>query len=164
MGMVVSFPCEIRGGKYIKCGKNAFLGPNGILSAWDSFQGEKFTPEISIGDNVTIGMNFHISAINRISIGNNVLTGKCITIVDNAHGKTTYEDLQKAPKSRRLFAYGSVVIGNNVWIGDKVTIVGNLNIGDGAIIGSNSVVTKDVPPYSVCVGVPAKVIKQIKEQ
>jgi len=161
IGMVVSYPCEIRGGKYISCGKNTFLGPNGILSAWDSFQGEKYKPKITIGDNVTIGMNFHISAINRISIGDNVLTGKGITIIDNGHGKTTLEDLQIAPKSRKLFVYGSVSIGKNVWIGDKVTIVGNVNIGEGAVIGSNSVVTKDVPPFSVCGGVPAKIIKQL---
>lgn len=159
IGMVVSYPCEIRGGKYISCGKNTFLGPNGILAAWDTFQGEKYKPEITIGDNVTIGMNFHISAINQISIGDNVLTGKGITIIDNGHGKTNLDDLKIAPKSRKLCIYGSVLIGRNVWIGDKVTIVGNVNIGEGAVIGSNSVVTKDVPPYSVCGGVPAKKIK-----
>ena len=160
--MVVSYPCEIRGGKYISCGKNTFLGPNGILSAWDSFKGEKYNPKITIGDNVTIGMNFHISAINSISIGDNVLTGKCITIIDNGHGTTSLDDLQIVPKLRKLHVYGSVSIGKNVWIGDKVTIVGNVNIGEGAVVGSNSVVTKDIPPFSVYGGVPAKMIKQVK--
>lgn len=157
----VPYPCEIRGGKYISCGKNTFWGPNGILTAWDSFQDEKYKIETTIGDKVTIGMNFHISAINHISIGDNVLTGKCITIIDNGHGTTTLDDLQIAPIVRKLCIYGSVLIGRNVWIGDKVTIVGNVNIGEGSVIGSNSVVTKDVPPFSVCGGVPAKIIKQL---
>jgi virginiamycin A acetyltransferase len=52
-----------------------------------------------------------------------------------------------------------VSIGNDVWIGDNVLIQDGVTIGDGAIIGANSIVTKDVPPYSVCVGSPARVMK-----
>lgn len=52
-----------------------------------------------------------------------------------------------------------LAIGNDVWIGTNATICRGVNIGDGAVIGANSVVTKDVPPYSIVVGVPAKVIK-----
>ena len=52
-----------------------------------------------------------------------------------------------------------VTIGNDVWIGIKATIMPNITIGDGAVIGANAVVTKDVPPYAVVVGVPAKIIK-----
>ena len=159
--MVISYPCDIRGGKYISCGKNTFLGPYGILSAWDCFHGEKYRPSVVIGDNVTIGTGFHISSISKIVIGDNVLTGKYITIVDNGHGFATKEEMTIAPIKRALRTYESVIIGKNVWIGDKVTIVGNVNIGEGAIIGSNSVVTKDVPPYSVVAGIPAKIIKQL---
>ena len=52
-----------------------------------------------------------------------------------------------------------VVVGNDVWIGCNVTIMDGIHIGDGAIIGAGSIVTKDVPPYAVAVGSPAKVIK-----
>ena len=55
-----------------------------------------------------------------------------------------------------------VVIGENVWIGDKATILPGVSIGDGAVIGANAVVTKDVPPYSVVVGNPAKIINKVK--
>lgn len=161
MDIIVSYPCELRGGKYITCGKGVFLGPNGILSAWDFFQGMRYTPQIIIGNNVTIGTGFHISAVSKIVIDDNVLTGKYVTIVDNGHGFATKEDMKIAPIKRKLRLYDSVIIGKNVWIGDKVTIVGNINIGEGAIIGSNSVVTRDVPPYSVAAGVPAKIIKQL---
>ena len=53
--------------------------------------------------------------------------------------------------------------GRNVWIGDKATVLPNVTIGDGAIIAANAVVAKDVPPYSVVAGCPAKVVKTIKE-
>ncbi len=52
-----------------------------------------------------------------------------------------------------------LIIGNDVWIGDRVLIKGGLRIGDGAIIGMGAVVTKDVPPYSIVAGVPAKLVK-----
>lgn len=54
----------------------------------------------------------------------------------------------------------AVNIGNDVWIGDDVTILGGVNIGDGAAIATGAIVTKDVPPYSVVGGIPAKVIKK----
>ena len=56
---------------------------------------------------------------------------------------------------------GPVIIGDNVWIGDKATILGGVTIGESVIIAANSVVTKDVPPYSVVAGIPAKVIKKM---
>lgn len=56
---------------------------------------------------------------------------------------------------------GPVIIGQNVWVGDKATILPGVTIGDGAVIGANSVVTKDVPPYSIVGGNPAKVLKQL---
>ena len=67
-----------------------------------------------------------------------------------------------SPIKRDIVSKGAVIIGKNVWVGDKVSIMPNVRIGDGAIIAANSVVTKDVPPYSIVGGNPAKVIKEIK--
>lgn len=64
---------------------------------------------------------------------------------------------------RKCISKGIVQIGNKVWIGDKVTILPNVRIGDGAIIAANSVVTKDVPSYSVVAGNPATIKKQISQ-
>ena len=89
-----------------------------------------------------------------------MLTGKWVTITDNSHGETDKDTLGMRPQKRTITSKGPVVIGNNVWIGDKATILPGVTIGDGAVIAANAVVTKDVPPYSVVGGNPAKVIKR----
>ena len=105
---------------------------------------------------------FYITAINNITIGNNILTGKWVTITDNSHGEVTLEQMHQDPLKRPVVSKGPVHIGDNVWIGDKATILPHVSIGDGAIIAANAVVTKDVPPYSVAAGNPAKIIKTFK--
>ena len=159
--ITLSYPITIIGGKYITCGKGCFFGPNGLLTAWDKYHGLKYKPSISIGNGVTICGGFHISAVNSIKIGNRVLMGEYVTIVDNGHGNTERSTLETPPGDRILSVSDGVVIEDNVWIGDKVSIVKGVTIGKGAVVGANSVVTKDVPAYSVVSGLPAKVIKQV---
>jgi acetyltransferase-like isoleucine patch superfamily enzyme len=67
------------------------------------------------------------------------------------------------PSERDLYSKGSVTIEDNVWIGDKVTILPNVRIGEGSVIGANSVVTKDIPPFCVAAGNPAKIIRKLNE-
>lgn len=62
-------------------------------------------------------------------------------------------------KNKHNYPFKKVKIGNDVWIGARVLIMGGVNVGDGAVIAAGAVVTKDVPPYSVVAGVPAKVVK-----
>lgn len=64
------------------------------------------------------------------------------------------------PVERALTNDAEVIIGDNVWIGDNVVILPGVHIGDGSIIGANAVVTHDIPPNSIAVGSPARVIKQ----
>ena len=113
---------------------------------------------LTIGTNVSIGSFVHISAFSKICIGNGVLMGQSVTIIDNGHlgdGEIRYV----APIMRPLSIGAPVLIGNNVWIADKVTICPGITIGDGAIIGANAVVTCDVEPYSTYAGIPAIRIK-----
>ena len=150
----------LRGGKYISIGNKSSLGSHAVLTAWDNIRGKKYTPSIEIGDNVSIGQYCHISATNKIVIGNGVLTGRWVTINDNSHGETDYASLQIPPIIREVVSHGPIIIEDNVWIGDKATILSNVHIGKGAIIAANAVVTKDVPAYAIVGGIPAKIIKQ----
>lgn len=153
--------CFLLGGEYINIGKNTSIGRHGILTCWDNYMGEKFQPSITMGDHCSIGEYCHITAINSISIGNNVLTGRWVTISDNGHGMSIKEHLDLAPTKRPLYSKGRIVIEDNVWIGDKATILAGVHIGQGAVIAANSVVTTNVPPNAIVGGIPAKMIKQL---
>lgn len=122
---------------------------------------QKVIPSIIIGNGCIVGQYNHITAVNAIIIGDNLLTGRFVLISDNNHGRFDYEELKKSPVNRDIISKGKVIIGNNVWIGDKVSILGGVHIGDGCIIGANSVVTHDIPPYSLAVGNPARIVKTI---
>lgn len=160
----------LKGGDCISIGDKTGLGKGGYLFAWKGrmveLQGSNeirvATPYIKIGERVWIGDYFNIHALNGIEIGNDVLTGKWITILDNDHGKISFDNLKRSPGERMLFSKGKILIGDDVWIGDKVTILSGVTIGKGAVVAANAVVTKDVPPYSVVGGIPAKIIKSFK--
>ena len=140
------------------------MGDYGRLTAYSYYPHTKqtFSPEIIIGDNCSIGAQSHITAINKIVIGNNVLTGPRVLITDNAHGASIDTTLDIAPSKRELVSNGPVIIEDNVWIGEGSMIMPNVMIGKGSIIAANSVVTKNIPPYCIAAGSPAKIIKKIR--
>ena len=152
------------GEQYIVIGNNTSIGDYGRLTAYDRnvHSNQSFSPQIKIGDNCCIGAQSHITAINKIVIGNNLLTGPRVLISDNSHGESVLCMLDIAPKSRPLYSKGSIVIEDNVWIGEGAMILSNVHIGKGAIIACNSVVVSDVPAYSVVAGSPAKIVKMLK--
>lgn len=132
------------------------------LAAYSMYNNYKYTPKIVIGNNVKLSRNCHIGAIGEIQIGDNVLFGSNVLVSDHSHGETVLAEIPRVQMP--LVSKGAIKIGNNVWIGDNVCILSNVTIGENSVIGANSVVTKDVPPNSLAVGVPAKVIKQLGEK
>mgnify|MGYP002530840521 CR=1 FL=1 len=150
--------------QYISIGEQFHAGRDCQLCAFDSYQGKKHenSPEIIIGNQVTITDRCYISCINKIEIGNGCLFGINTFITDNYHGKGLLEELKIPPNQRKLFSKGPVIIGSNVWTGRNVCIMPGVKIGDGAVIGANAVVTHDIPANSVAAGVPARIIKQIE--
>lgn len=161
----IGIDCQLQGGgsMNISIGDCTGLGRHVILGCWKHYKDSDYTPRIEIGDNTNIGDYAHITAAREVRIGNGVLTGRYVYISDNNHGGSDEATLHLRPADRELLIKGPVVIGNNVWIGDKASILSGVTIGEGAIIACNAVVTKDVPPYSVAAGVPARIIKTAQE-
>lgn len=153
-------PFTIIGEEYIEFQGEYFQSKPGLRIECFKISEDK-RPKLIIKNNVIINYRCHIGVINHIEIGNNVLIGSNVLITDHAHGTSTIEDLNIPPSRRNLISKGPVIIRDNVWIGENVCILPNVTIGEGAIIGANSVVTKVVPPFSLCCGNPAKVIKTI---
>lgn len=153
------FPIYLKGGKYIKIGDSFGCDQRLRLDAWDDYLGNKYYPEIIIGNNVSIQKDCHIGSINKIVIGNNVLLASKVYISDHSHGDISRKALSLSPAKRELFSKGPVIIEDNVWLGEGVVILPNVTIGENSIVGANSVVTKSFPKNSVIAGNPAKLIR-----
>ncbi|CAM3757675.1 acyltransferase [Mucilaginibacter galii] len=131
------------------------------MEAYTRHNNNYYTPEIIIGDNVSINYDCHIGCVNKIVIGDNVLLASRVFITDHYHGEVSAQSIMIPPSERIVISKGPVVIENNVWIGEGAAIMPNLTIGANSIVGANAVVTKSFPPNSVIAGVPAKLIKSL---
>lgn len=109
-----------------------------------------------IEDNCTIGNFNHIYATKSIILHKSVLTADKVYISDNLHG---YEDLTMPIQEQPIIQKRDVEIGEGSWLGENVCVIG-ASIGKHCVIGANSVVTKDIPDYTVAVGSPARAIKR----
>lgn len=111
---------------------------------------------ISVGSHSWIGPQCIIYGNGHVKIGSNVMIAAKTTINTISHNHS----LLDVPMSQQGINTAPVVIEDDVWIGLNTTILQGVTIGKGAIVGAGAVVTKDVPPYSIAVGVPAKVSSQ----
>lgn len=116
---------------------------------------------LQIGENCKFGDRVHISSINNIEIGDNCLLASNILITDNEHGSYNGKNQSspyEIPDNRKLFS-NPVKIGKNCWIGENVVILPGTTIGDGVIVGANSVVKGNFEENTIIGGTPAKVLK-----
>lgn len=118
-----------------------------------------------IGKNCEMGDMTHIVAHSKVKIGNNVLIASKCFISDTNHGeyKRDQQDSPHTPPNKRKLISKPVKIGNNVWIGENVVILAGAEIGDGCIIGANSIVSKHIKDNSMVIG-NNRVIKMYNEQ
>ena len=149
-------------GKCAFIGRNLRIGRRCRIETISIHNGQRFSPKLVIGSNVSMSDDVHIACINEISIGNNVLLASKIFITDHNHGEYGQDAHQEAllPPNERILSSASVRIGDDVWIGEMVTVLPGIQIGEGAIIGANSVVSRDIPKLCIAAGSPAKVIKR----
>lgn len=125
----------------------------------------RISPTVSLrwGENIYLGKNSHISQYcclwagknSKIVLGDNLLMGPGVKIFSLNHGINAGIPMNIQPPTEK-----DVIIGNDVWLGANTVVVAGVTIGDGAIVAAGSVVTKDVPEYTIVGGNPAKMIKK----
>lgn len=153
-------PTTIFNEQYISIGEDTLIGPGVALSA-GMVPGQICitNPVVSIGDRCLIGKGSGIVGHFSITIGNDVWTGHHVYITDQNHG---YEDVS-IPISQQSQRERAVSIGDGSWLGHGSIILPGVTIGEHVVVGANSVVTKNIPSFSVAVGSPARVIRQYVE-
>ena len=150
-------PTTIFNEHYISIGRETLIGPDVALSA-GMVPGQECisSPVVRIGDRCLIGRGSGIVGHFSIEIGDDVWTGHHVYITDQNHG---YEDVT-LPISRQSQPERPVRIGDGSWLGHGAVVLPGVTIGRHVVIGANSVVTRDIPDFSVAVGSPARVIRR----
>lgn len=149
-------PYQLRGHNYARIGAGFTTGAGARI---DCLKLAERPPELRIGQNCQLNDNVHIGCAESITIGEDVLIASCVFITDHNHGEIDdVEDFLKKPIERKLQCK-PVVIEDRVWLGEGVIVLPGVTIGEGSVVGGGSVVTKDLPPYSISVGAPAKPIR-----
>lgn len=159
-GSIVCFPPgTIMNEGFIHIGEGTMIGPQVALSA-GMVPGQDcvVNPVVRIGDRCLIGRGSGIVGHFSIDIGDDVWTGHHVYITDQNHG---YDNLE-LPISRQSMPEQPVRIGSGSWIGHGSVVLPGADIGEHVVIGANSVVTGRIPDYSVAVGAPARVIKDMR--
>lgn len=141
----------------ISIGSGTELGYDSRIIMIKNYAGGAYKPECNIGKNVSIANRFTVICASKVKIEDDNLIASDVCITSHNHGinpedEDSYalEPLTEAP----------VTIKNGCWIGEKVVILPGVTIGERCIIGAGSIVTRSIPPYSMAVGNPARVIKR----
>lgn len=151
-------PFSINGAKFMTIGSNVYIKSNSWLLAIEN-QENSNTDKLTIGAKTYIGRNVHIVALKGVHISKNVLISDNVYLADNYHN---FENGNIPYKNQGVGFKKEVLVGEGSWLGENVCVISS-QIGKQCIIGANSVVTKDIPDYSMAVGSPAKVIKKFDQ-
>lgn len=143
------------------------VGDNSIIRCRIDF--DNAAGAVAIGSRTYIGAS-HFVCHSRIDIGDDVIVSWGVTIVDhNSHSllwRHRKDDVLRWAKGEKVWdgvTISPVTIGSRVWVGFGATILKGVNVGEGAIVGAGAVVTRDIPPYCVAGGNPARVIRELSD-
>jgi acetyltransferase-like isoleucine patch superfamily enzyme len=157
-------PLRIEGSQYIHMGNDCHIGTGCWLGAYDSypFSTQRFTPQITIGNNVFVGDHSIITSVNKIIIEDGVELSHYVYISDHVHSNTPEENVPLT--KRRLVSRGYVKIGAYTGVGIRSVISQGVTLGKYCFVTPNSVVTRSFPDYSMIRGNPAILIKTFSKQ
>jgi len=151
--------------RYIRnvSGNRLSIGEDSIIHANITF--EDIGGEMRIGSRTFVGRS-NLICYRNISIGDDVLMSWGITVVDHDSHSLEWNERNndvlewgRGRKDWQHVAHAPVVVADKAWIGFNVSVLKGVTIGEGAVIGACSVVTGDIPPYSVAMGNPARVVR-----
>ncbi len=149
--------CLLEAGSNLTIGAGSQIGPDCELLVYHSHFSRPLDAKLEIGKHVRITARCRITCAGTITIGNDALFAPDVFITDHNHGMDPEADGGYSPQDLII---KDVTIGQGVWLGQRVCVLPGVRIGDHSIIGANSVVTHDIPPFSIAVGAPARVIKE----
>jgi acetyltransferase-like isoleucine patch superfamily enzyme len=147
-------PMRLRNVHNIYIGDNVLI--NNLAFLLTLQEDNAVVPRLIIGDGCVIGHMNHITSINEVRIGKNVLTADRVYISDHSH---SFLDTKIPIMSQSAVSKGKVSIGDGTWIGENVAVL-SCSIGKNCVVGANAVVLSDVPDYSVVVGIPARIVQR----
>ena len=157
-GLSIGDDCQInalsRGG--IEFGNNVSLGSGTIIECTGVIR--DLGDSLKIGNHVGFAQNCFLEVRGKITIGDDCIFASGVNMAAENHN---FSDVNKPIRQQGATKKG-ITIGRDCWIGTKVVILDGVTIGDGCVIAAGAVVNKDVPPYSVVGGVPAKILKSRK--
>lgn len=151
----VQFNRNTKFGRYVKIGNNSIVNDS-TIGSFSYINKDSCLPNCKIGNFCSIAS--YVRVISSTHPTNMFVSTSPVFHSLQKQCGTTFVERQKFNENLNVEGC-SVIIGNDVWIGQGVQIIGGIRIGDGAIVAAGAVVVKDVPPYAIVGGVPAKVIK-----
>ena|SRR5271167_2533051 len=152
-------PARIDGAKHIRIGSDVHIGAHAFLSVIAELHGRTYDPCLTIGDRSSFGQQLFISCCGHLEIGRDVLGSERVFITDTYHD---YRHPERPPVSQPLAAPKRVTIGDGVFLGVGSCVLPGVTIGERAYVGANSVVTRDVEPWTIVAGNPALSIRRIR--
>lgn len=158
---LIYFPMLVNNKKCILIGENVTFRERLRMDAIKCMNDQVFHPRIIIEDNVHAEQDCQIFATNLVHIKKNVTLSSYVFITDAEH---EYRGVEHESILKQRLKCGKTIIDEEAFLGIGVRVIKAVHIGKHAVIGANSVVTKDIPAYSVAVGNPAKIIRKYNHQ